>query len=526
MTKQVINTGTVANDGTGDTIRAAMTKTNSNFQEIYGALGDGSVLKTIVDGVANELAFYSDPNTIARTGGLSFDRTTKRMRLDGTTAVGGTGAILTLADKDGSTMNIFEYGNSANVSPGIILVKHRGTIATPLAPLTGDLLGSYSVWSTLDGSAETSFSAGRVSWLATEGTTQTGVNTRITLQCRVDGTVRPVLESNADGSLKVFGAYTLPKVDGTAGQVLSTNGSGVLTWATTVTNIPSTINAEAVNIAGHLTLLDGTVRITSTADSIEGYLTYYGLPNMVGVGVLGRAADATLPGGNVALIGGDASAAHKGGDVNITGGADWNNQNGLAGSGGNINIFAGQGGNDNDASVGGNINIYAGPASKFGGDLVIEAGSTYGGSAGEAGDLTLRAGSVSTGTPGDVLIEAGMYVGGEYSETIPGFNGKVDIAGRDIILTAVQKIILKGGDIGAGGGHLQLVSLTSASRDEIAADYWGKGTVFYNETLGSIQVNTSDVTSSFKTLFSLEELKAVAFESTDFADFKARIAAL
>jgi len=35
MTQQIIDTGSVANDGTGDPIRAAFTKTNANFDELY-----------------------------------------------------------------------------------------------------------------------------------------------------------------------------------------------------------------------------------------------------------------------------------------------------------------------------------------------------------------------------------------------------------------------------------------------------------------------------------------------------------
>ena len=34
MTKQTIFTGTVGNDGTGDTLRSAFTKVNSNFTEL------------------------------------------------------------------------------------------------------------------------------------------------------------------------------------------------------------------------------------------------------------------------------------------------------------------------------------------------------------------------------------------------------------------------------------------------------------------------------------------------------------
>ena len=42
MTRQNINTGSSANDGTGDTLRSAGTKINENFQEIYTKLGGDS----------------------------------------------------------------------------------------------------------------------------------------------------------------------------------------------------------------------------------------------------------------------------------------------------------------------------------------------------------------------------------------------------------------------------------------------------------------------------------------------------
>tara|TARA_B110000977_G_C11052163_1_gene482724 strand:+ start:952 stop:1893 length:942 start_codon:yes stop_codon:yes gene_type:complete len=40
MAKQIINVGTVANDGTGDPIRSAMSKTNENFTELYTSVED------------------------------------------------------------------------------------------------------------------------------------------------------------------------------------------------------------------------------------------------------------------------------------------------------------------------------------------------------------------------------------------------------------------------------------------------------------------------------------------------------
>ena len=37
MTQQILNVGSSANDGTGDTLRAAMVKTNENFTELYNS---------------------------------------------------------------------------------------------------------------------------------------------------------------------------------------------------------------------------------------------------------------------------------------------------------------------------------------------------------------------------------------------------------------------------------------------------------------------------------------------------------
>ncbi len=39
MTKQVINVGTTANDKKGDSLRAAFQKVNTNFTELYAAIG-------------------------------------------------------------------------------------------------------------------------------------------------------------------------------------------------------------------------------------------------------------------------------------------------------------------------------------------------------------------------------------------------------------------------------------------------------------------------------------------------------
>lgn len=46
MARKIINTGTLANDGTGDTLRTAGTKINDNFSELYTLLGGGAIGST------------------------------------------------------------------------------------------------------------------------------------------------------------------------------------------------------------------------------------------------------------------------------------------------------------------------------------------------------------------------------------------------------------------------------------------------------------------------------------------------
>lgn len=66
MAKQTVNTGTAANDGTGDPLRTSFTKTNANFSEIYNSLGDGTNLANLINN-ANEIEFVGIPNKISFT---------------------------------------------------------------------------------------------------------------------------------------------------------------------------------------------------------------------------------------------------------------------------------------------------------------------------------------------------------------------------------------------------------------------------------------------------------------------------
>ena len=75
MAKQVINTGTTVNDGTGDSLRSAGAKINQNFDEIYAVLGTGETIGTVTSvqageglGVLNQAGTVTITNTAPNRG--------------------------------------------------------------------------------------------------------------------------------------------------------------------------------------------------------------------------------------------------------------------------------------------------------------------------------------------------------------------------------------------------------------------------------------------------------------------------
>jgi hypothetical protein len=81
MVKQIINDGVIPNDGQGDNLRAGAIKINSNFNEIYSALGNGVSLTVINNNLisatgGNRIAFYFEnqagfPNATTYHGAIA-----------------------------------------------------------------------------------------------------------------------------------------------------------------------------------------------------------------------------------------------------------------------------------------------------------------------------------------------------------------------------------------------------------------------------------------------------------------------
>ena len=104
MAKQDLNIGTLANDGTGDTLRDGGTKVKANFDELYTALGGNTVQIAIPgSGVTNgQVLKYNSSNSAFEPDADTNVSTTYSVSAE----VSGTDASIRLTGSDASTDNI------------------------------------------------------------------------------------------------------------------------------------------------------------------------------------------------------------------------------------------------------------------------------------------------------------------------------------------------------------------------------------------------------------------------------------
>ena len=149
MAKLGINTGSVPNDGTGDTLLAAALKINQNFDEIYNIFGDGSELtgvgyaETASYASVSGIATYAEIAGYASTAGISTYATISGYSTSsGISTYSSISGIATYATNAGvSTYStISEYSTLSGISTYAIIAGY--STSSGISTLSEGLTGS------------------------------------------------------------------------------------------------------------------------------------------------------------------------------------------------------------------------------------------------------------------------------------------------------------------------------------------------------------------------------------------------
>ena len=165
---------------------------------------------------------YTEGAGIAASAALCFDDTSGQPRL-GVGVVAAPLALLHLqADESNEGALMIEQNNAFADGPDITFRKSRGTPASPAGVNVGDSVGGIAALK-YAGSSYTQ--VGGYRWLIASADASS-----FSLQTQAGGVNDTRLEITSAGALRLAQAFTMPTADGTAGQVLTTDGAGAVTW--------------------------------------------------------------------------------------------------------------------------------------------------------------------------------------------------------------------------------------------------------------------------------------------------------
>ena len=269
MAQQTLNIGATANDGTGDTLRAAMDKVNDNFNEIYAS----PIISDFITITGNEIrANRSNDDLVLEPS--------------------GSGVVTAPALTIDSNINITDNAIKTTQSNSDLILEPNGSGSVVIAKVD---INSGSIDNTVIG-ANT----------AVAGTfTTLTANTSASIDGVVISDNTITTTSNADLELTGAGTGTVsieglkfPTSDGTTGQFLKTDGAGNLGFATaTATLSHSDINDNTSTVASSATTVIDTFD-SATYRSAKYYISISDTTNdryeMVEANVVhGPSADST-----------------------------------------------------------------------------------------------------------------------------------------------------------------------------------------------------------------------------------------
>jgi hypothetical protein len=236
MAQEVINIGAIADDGTGDTIRGAGIKINNNFTELYATSSASSQIHFIGNNISSTLSNSDIVLAGNGTGIVKFSDLT----IDGS---------IRMSDNEIRT-------NTSNADL-VLTASGTGTIQTAVADINDGAIDGTVIGATTPAAATFSTLSYNNSALVIDGVT---VNDN-TISANASNSD---LELSASGTGYVnINGVSFPNSDGTAGQVLQTDGNGQLAWFTS----PILFDSTSID--------DGTATLTgdSTPQNIDSFST-------------------------------------------------------------------------------------------------------------------------------------------------------------------------------------------------------------------------------------------------------------
>jgi hypothetical protein len=139
MAINLINRGSVANDGTGDNLRAGAEKVNANFSEIYTAIGDGSTLSAnikVKDDTSTVATINAKGDTLGILGGTGITSTVSgsnvTLAVDGTIVTTSSSNTLTNKTINGPDNTITNIANSSLANSSITISDGSNSTARAL----------------------------------------------------------------------------------------------------------------------------------------------------------------------------------------------------------------------------------------------------------------------------------------------------------------------------------------------------------------------------------------------------------
>lgn len=142
MARQAINTGTAADDGSGDSLRGAMQKVEANFTELYGKLDDAWTTYTPTMTFTSGAPTYTALGSYKRIGSKTY---LVRVSVN-ITALGGASGVISFSAPNGSSAVNITPASGVDVSLGAN-VQYAGINGTSIqiVPTGGIAAHRYDV---------------------------------------------------------------------------------------------------------------------------------------------------------------------------------------------------------------------------------------------------------------------------------------------------------------------------------------------------------------------------------------------